>query len=449
MNKKRWALVVLLGLVLFGYIKLFYKTYAVTAVAANADCIVALDVKRITNTILWNMITTPGQWKKISFSSGKKNEVSWKDMVKVPDYVLAFHVKEQPFNTWYLVLQVKDENDFARGLQFYHFKQLDSNRYAGKDYPCSFFKQGDKILVTNDTSENNTDLPLVANELFIQKKYIVDTILEKVIAAKSHVAVYFSANNFLQDATVVSGNFDKTKIELSCALSPKKQFSFTENNCSYSSGSLCTLGFTQPSPSIFNLFSTADKDNISKALNLDIDSLFLQSNKYYHLDLAAIKPRIDSAITYSYDDDFNKVEKRVVNTVQEPAFNFTITGDSVANIFSQWQHSKKLEPTDEGQLFTAMPFVKSYCKIKPATELNITAANYEAAATDKNTIAVFFLNILLGKIPGNLQKYLPDDIIHATANIESMQLKANKEKEQLNITCLFQKKANDLPVISW
>ncbi|MBL0144596.1 MAG: hypothetical protein IPP48_01350 [Chitinophagaceae bacterium] len=34
--------------VTFGYFKLFYKTYNVSAVAKNADAIVALDVKRIT-----------------------------------------------------------------------------------------------------------------------------------------------------------------------------------------------------------------------------------------------------------------------------------------------------------------------------------------------------------------------------------------------------------------
>lgn len=439
---------VLLGLVLFGYIKLFYKTYAVTAVAANADCIVALDVKRITNTILWNMITTPGQWKKISFSSGKKTEVSWKDMVNIPDYVLAFHVKGQPFNTWYMVLQVKDENDFARGLQFYHFKQLDSNRYAGKDYPCSFFKQGDKILVTNDASENNADLPLVANELFIQKKYIAKQTLEKAIDAKSHLAIYLASDNFLEEPAVIAGNFDKNKIEMSCTLQPKKKFIFTENNFNCNSTSLCTFALTQPSNVLFSLLSTSDKSNISKALNQDIDSVFLSSNKNYNLEISDIKTRTDSAISYTYDDDFNKVEKKVVNTVQEPAFNFTITGDSVTGIYNYWQRNNKLEPTDAGQLFTSMPFVKSYCKTS-ATALNIMAANYQPASADRNIQAVLFFKLMLTKIPNDLLRYLPDAMAKAIANLESIEFTTNKGQEHLNIYCVLKKKNNDLPVISW
>ena len=64
MNKKRWALLVLAAILIFGYYKLFYKTYSEKAVAQNADCVVAIDVKRITNTLMWHFITTPSQWKK-------------------------------------------------------------------------------------------------------------------------------------------------------------------------------------------------------------------------------------------------------------------------------------------------------------------------------------------------------------------------------------------------
>src|SRR5437868_1319253 len=115
MSKKKWVLLVILAVLAFGYIKLFYKTYTVQAVAKSADCILVLDVKRITNTIIWQFITTPGQWKASSGSSKSKPGVNWKDMVELPDYVMPFHVKDQPVNTWYLVLTVKDENNFNTG----------------------------------------------------------------------------------------------------------------------------------------------------------------------------------------------------------------------------------------------------------------------------------------------------------------------------------------------
>jgi len=447
MNKKKWALLLSCAVLVFGYIKLFYKTYSVNAVAKNADCIVALDVKRITNTLIWNFITSPGQWKTASIATGSTKEVSWKDMVKIPDYILAFHVNNQPVNTWYAVLVIKDSNDFARGLLQYHFENLNANEYVSKDLGIRFFKQGDKVLLTNIIAGNNNYLAQVADELFIKKSYVSKAVLEKAIDAKSHLAVYIAANNFLQEDAIITGNFDKQSIIINSIFTAAGQYSFTESNFGYASGSLCTLGFTQPSAAVYSLLSDSSKNSISKALGINIDSLFLQSNTYYSLDVAAIKPRVDSAITYTYDDDFNKVEKAVVNNVLEPAYNFNVIGDSITTIYNYFVRNNKLDQTDTGQLFTPMPLVKSYCNIKNEKLLNISAGNYLAQSTDKNINGIFFLNILLSKIPAALLKYLPDGIIKVITNIEWVQLKATKKEKQLVLNCIVQKKDNDLPVI--
>jgi hypothetical protein len=446
MNKTKWALLILSGLLVFGYIKLFYKTYSETAVAKTADCIIALDVKRITNTIIWNFITTPGQWKTPSVSKSGKGEVSWKDMVEIPDYVFAFHVKNQPVNAWHTVLQVKNENDFAKGLQQYHFEKINAGEYVGKENGIRIFKKENKILISNAAAETNYAAQ-VANEIFTQKSYAAKETLTKVIAAKSHLAIYIAPNSFLQQDGMVTANFDNQKIEISSALTPHVQYIFAENNFSFPDSSLCALGFTQPSAAVYALLTDSSKNNISKALSINIDSLFLQSNKYYSLNLAAIQPRIDSAITYEYDDNFNKVQKVVVNNVEEPAFNFTIAGDSVTNIYNYWGRTGTVNQTDTGELFTAMPFVKSYCHLKTQKELNITAANYQNTATDKKSNCILFLNMLFTKIPASLLKYLPGNMQNAIANMELLQLVAQKNNSQVILHCNFYKKKNDLPIV--
>lgn len=450
MNKKKWALLFLFGALVFGYVKLFYKTYNEDTVAKSADCIITLDVKRITTTLIWNFITTPSQWKVGNiFKSGGKKEISWKDMVEIEDYIFAFHVNNQPANVWYVLLKIKNENDFTKGLLQYNFKKLNSNLYLSNNLGIQFLKNGNKILVTNYTTENNSYLALVADEIFIKKSYSSKESLKKTIDANSHLTVYLAANKFLQHDGIITGNFDKNKIEINCSLTQNTLYNFTENNFSYSANSLFTLGFTQPSAAVYGLFSDSSKNKVSKAISINIDSLIRHDNKYYSIELTGIEPRIDSAITYAYDDDFNKVEKVVVNNVLEPAYNFNIAGDSVTNIYNYFLNNKKLEQTDTGQLFTAMPFVKSYCNIKGETLLNITAANYFAQPANKNINCILFLNLLLTKIPASLLKYLPNDLIKATANIESIHLLANKKNEQLIINCLLQKKKNDLPIIKF
>ena len=445
MNKKKWGLVILCGLLIFGYIKLFYKTYSENAIAKSTDSILAIDVKRITNTIIWQYITTPSLWKISSSSTPETDIVSWKDMVEIPDYVLSFHASGQPANAWYCLLHIKDEAIFNKGIQQQHFEKIDSSIYLSKDAAIQFYKNGNEILLTSAAVENNNFIK-IANELFLQKSYIAKTDLAKVIAAKSHVALQLHATNCLQEDAILTANFDADNITINGNIIPTKEFSFTENNFNYNSVSLLSLGFTQPPTSVFALLNDSSKNNISKAININIDSLMLPSNTSYSLDIAGILPRTDSAISYTYDDDFNKVEKVVVNNIEEPAFNFIIKGDKVSSIYNNWIANNKLEKTNAGFLFKPMPFVKSYCSIKKENTLLIAANNYKAKPTDKNMNCIFFMNILLSKIPASLLKYAPTDIGKTISNFEKIEMIAKKDEGKIFIKAIISKKKNDKPI---
>ena len=449
MSKRKWALLVLAGLLIFGYVKLFYKTYSKTVVAKSADCMVVIDVKRIINTVIWNYITTPSQWKIGKLFSKKSDAVSLKDMFVLPDYIFAFHANNQPANVWYSLLTIKDKTDFEKGLRQFQFEKINDHEQISRGYGIRFYIQDDQVLVTTATDADAVYLATVAKELFIQKSYASKASITKAIDAKSHLAVYLAPNGFLQTDAVITANFDKTKIDISGNIVPAKQYAFSESNFRYSSASLFASGFTQPSPAFFELLNEAGKGKISTVLNVNMDSVFKQSNKNYSLDLAAIVQRTDSAITYTYDDEFNKIEKVVVNKIQEPAFNFMITGDSVSTIFKHLQQNKKLEQTAAGNLFTPMPLVKSYCSIKSENQLAITASNYISPTEDKSVNAILFLNLAITKIPANLQKYLPDAVMQAISNLAAAKVSATKNNEQVKLSAVFEKKDNDLPLIKF
>ena len=46
-------------------------------------------------------------------------------------------------------------------------------------------------------------------------------------------------------------------------------------------------------------------------------------------------------------------------------------------------------------------------------------------------------------------KYLPDEVVALTKNMESLELTVNNEKGQIIIHGIFKKKKNDLPIIEW
>ncbi len=440
MNKKRWVLLLLIGGLVFGYIKLFYKKLDLTAVPKSADSIIALDVKRITNTILWNIITTPSQWKISSNKSKKSDEVEWKDIIDIPDFVLLFHIKEQPITTWYTLLKIKNEENFTKGLLQQHFVQQDSSLFLNLALGILLYKKEGKILVTNWATATKRDVAKVVDELFVQKEFIAKETLTKILNANSHVAMHFNANKFFGKDGIVSANFDKGRIEIKGTLTPNNQLDFKENNFTYSANSLLTIGFTQPTASVYGLINDTLKTNISKAMNLNIDSLLLQSNRYYQLDITSILPRIDSAIAYTYDDDFNKVEKVVVNNVEEPAFHFSIVGDSISTIFNNWQLDKKIEQTNNGNLFLPIPFVKSYCAKINDSLLTISSNNYIQRTANKNTKCLLFVHLLVAKAPTSLLKYLPDYLQKAIVNLESLDFVAHKEKASIEVKCVIRRK---------
>lgn len=449
MRKRKWVLLILVILLFVGYIKLFYKTWSEKTVPASADCVVALDVKRITNTLLWNLVTTPSQWKTGKLFSKKSRDTSWRDMFSIPDYILAFHSKNQPANNWYVSLSRKSKEGFEAGLKKFDFEKINGHEFVSRPAGLYLFVQDENILAAKASIEDSNWVRQVARELFTDKKFIARTELEKAVDAKSHLAVYLPANTFLKEAAVVSANFDKEKIRISGTILPASQYVFREENFLYASGSLSSLGFTQPPPALYNLLDQAAKEKISTAINLHMDSVFAQNNTSYSLNLQGIKERTDSAITYSYDDEFNKVENLVVNTIQEPSFIFFINGNGISSVHHYLQQNSKLERTPAGEVFLPMPLVRSYCRKRTDSTLSITAFNYDDPKVDTSIRAVLFFHLAFTKIPKNLLRYLPGALSGNVENLDEFNFAVTRKNEQLHITGMLTKRKNSLSLFKF
>jgi hypothetical protein len=372
-------------------------------------------------------------------------------MVKIPDYVFVFHTAGQPGNAWYSMLEIKNETDFSNGLPLYHFEKGDSlngmQMYFSTQQGLAIIRSGNKVLIGNNAVENKNYLRQVANEMFVQKQFVAREKLFKNIGASSHLSILIEKNHFLKEDVIAKINFDKKSISVDALLIPQKQFVFAENNFTCPAGSLCTSGFTQPSSSAYDLLTVETKTKISKAINFNIDSLLLQRNHYYDLDISAIAPRVDSAISYVYDDNFNQVEKVVVNKVMEPSFKFNIHGDSISNIYNYWNNNGQFEETTRGALFLPIPFVRSYCSKRNDKELSIASAGFQNSTNTSSVNCIFFFKLLITKIPVELLKYLPTDLQRSIANLESAEMTLKKAGENIKLEGRINKKDNDQPIV--
>ncbi|MBL0144597.1 MAG: hypothetical protein IPP48_01355 [Chitinophagaceae bacterium] len=361
---------------------------------------------------------------------------------------MAFHVKNQPNNIWHIKLKLKDGVRPDRVLEHYNFKTLGNNAYYNEVAKLYVILNTNELLLSYLSIENSSYATETATDLFIQKNFIPKETLSKLVNAKSHLSILLLKNIFLPEDAIVKGNFDKEKIDINTTFIPNPAFNFTESDFAFSSNNLLTLQFTQPPNAVYNLLSISAKEKINKALNFSIDSMLLPGNKSYQLHLTNFITRADSAISYTYDDEFNKIEKVVVNNVQEPAYTFTITGDSVNKIYNYWQNTKIIEQTANGNLFTSMPFVKSYCTAN-SNQLAIQPQSATLPILNENFKGILNFRFLLSKMPPNLLKYLPNTISGAISNVDEIKLSAQNSNASVKINCTILKKKNSLSIVKF
>lgn len=446
MKRKQWLLLVMCILLLAGYFKFFYKTWSNHTVSHNADCVVALDVKRITNTMIWDFITSPSRWKSISFFSSKK-ELSWEDMIELPDYVFLFHNKGEPMNIWYTVLQIKDEDDFQNGLKQFHFEKRGVSEYYNNQAGIEMVRNGKQLLVSNAAVSNQIFLQQTAAAIF-SKQFIEKDKLLPLVNKKSHAALQVFSPSFNQYIKAAQINFDKNGLTADADFDLPDTVSWPPGKFNYSDTSMCVIGCTQPQPGMQMLLDSNVRAAVSKAVNFNIDSFFVNTNSSYQLDIEGIHTRIDSAVSYTYDDNFNPVEKKVMNSIEEPAYCFSMIGRSPGNVYRYLYASGKIEPTPEGDLFTPVPFVKSYCRSAAPGTLLITSSNYLPAAKNHSVEAVVFFRVLLTKIPASLMRYLPGAFTKAIGNIDTIQASLTGKNREMLLQINCGKKKNDLPLFN-
>lgn len=425
------------------YFQLFYKTWDNKSVPRDADIIIAIDTRRIINTVIWELITTPSQWKIASSSAASDSTVSWDDMVTLPDYVFIFHPKGFPGHLFYTVLQVKDEKDFGRGLVQYHFTKTAAGYFVSEENGIVLFRHHNNLLL-GTLADSSRYIEQVADELFRQQQFIREDALEGYVKAGNHLTAGFPANSLLSKRSYFNVNFDKNGIHVKADLQPKN-ISLTSQSFSYCDSSLLSMAFSEPGKAMQHILPGEIRTPLSKAVNFNIDSLMLPSNSYYQLDISGIYPRTDSAVTYTYDDNFNPVETKTVNTIEEPAFVFVTKGDSIRNVFNYWLRTEKLEKNGNNYLFTPIPFAKTFCTTA-GNELQLKSAGYKATGRDKTINCLLFIQLLLTKLPASTQRLLPAPVSSLIKNVASAILVVKQDGNQLTLTLDLNKLKKDRPL---
>ena len=440
MHRVRWLMIIIVSTAITGWYFLFYKTYSRQQLPASADMVLAIDVKKNTNNILLWYLQHPSKWGMV-FSKNKGMQGLVKNALNIQDYLYFFHSAGQPATNIYCLLSVKEETAFKQLLTNLDFKEQ-GNSTGGKVYfsektGIGIIKKNKQVLVGNIDLKDLPMLHSVAAEVFIQQQFMANDLLKKITAPANDFTFYIKKAIILKEDALLNGHLQNGQLVIEGNIKPAAGFELTEAPFEVPDSSLLTFAFTQPAPKTYALLTDSFKTKLSRIVNFSIDSLFSTTHKQYLLDMASVKSRTDSALSYSFDDNFNKVEKLVVNQVQEPSFNVTVAGGEPQKLYNYWKQHRLIEENSSGNLFTPFPFVKTYAYVT-TDSLLLTSNNYQAAKNTRQVTCIGNLCIRTDLLPGNAAALLPYFMVPVIQKIRFVNIIAIKENNgvQLKVTVL-------------
>jgi len=322
MKKKLFAFVILLfaGMMYFVF---YHKQNTKIFSPQEADTVILIDTKKLTRQYVYSLIEHPSLW----FESKGKNKIFFrKSGVKIPDFLQIFHLKSSKVSNWYSVFELEDRKTFLLFLKQQKFTDL-GNQVFRKD--LVFIKILGKNLIIGSSSD---DFERINNQLFHSSQ----------------------VNLFDADTLVTNGlgsiilNTKKGSHNLSVELR-HDEIEIRNQSDSY-----------DPSPVISKLLKTdsfleteLDAENIKNFASI-FDETFADSSSINQMKASVHLEEVnDTIITYSYDDNFNEVEKKTFQKIIQPNYiiDFQSLNPEKAKLYF---HNKKW--INAQNQFTAIPF---------------------------------------------------------------------------------------------
>lgn len=358
------ALLITIGSTAFLYWFGYHKVFDQKCIPQNADGIIMVDVKNIRNYYVVSYLKNPSEWQwNRAESKFEKLFNSSGFGLEKPDYFAFFHIENQPLTQWFVCLKIKNEAVFEKAATEAHFTKATLSNgmssYYSKSLALFIIRYSNQILVSN-ISEKQTRIAIkAAEDLFAKKLFLDIKKIEKTIDTKNAASFWVKKNSFLEKDGILNLKLEDREITIDGLLQLKPEFK-KEWQFSQNPNALLSLGFNFETLRAQGFFKQHSAQ-INKMIGFDLDSILVHNPTKTELVLNRIIKKKDSAISYSYDDDFNPIKKVTVSTNREPSFSFTMhTADSK----KVYNYLKTQNAIDNHNIFVNFPLAKTKTSIQ-------------------------------------------------------------------------------------
>ncbi|MCB9202411.1 MAG: hypothetical protein H6604_05125 [Flavobacteriales bacterium] len=319
MNKK-WFVIATIGIFCAFYYFLFYKDYKSGMLPKNTYKVVALDTKNIQNFYLKELLKNPNNWDFSFFEDDdEKDKIEFlKSGIRIPDFIFIYTLKDSKVGEWYAHLQLKNKEKFI------HF--LKQNGFTKNS---DFYEKKETLVLISDDyfsvvlhSKNKEKLKELHHEFLENTAFDVSNYWDKNpeismidLGNKQQTNVYFSSNEILVN---------------------------DENIKSFKSDYL--LDF---------MISKGDYTKVVSQFNVKSYMDSIKWNSIYGT-ISSLEQKVDTVISYEFDDDFNEIEKKTTKKVYFPNYSIEITSNDSESIINNFSSKNWI---DQNNQFTKIPFL--------------------------------------------------------------------------------------------
>jgi hypothetical protein len=444
MKKRNWLLLILLIAVSAVVYLLFYSTYNYQAVPAGADQIVVLNKRKIARTAIFQWITTPDAWStKNWFSKNSSQKTSLMDELSIPDYPILFHQQQQPENLFHILMPLANNTqklqDYLKQDGFHLLKTMGTiYQYFSQTNGLYITVNNQEALVSKGRIDDSIFVSQTAMQLFVQHKFVDNGTQDKWLRTAKHGTVVLNLPGFSE--CMLGIELNKSTISIVGNWKLKAAVRFPETDFGTEKEAILQVGITKPGQEILQQLSGFSAHWLDKLLQLPLaetvpGTCSISANWY------GMATKIDSAISYRYDDNFNQVADTVINKIEEPILQLSVQADSVYRVFDYWQQKQILEPDNNKWLYTATPLVKCYAAKTNSGTIVIQSHNLNSNYTvaSKRT-GVGFLHLQASQLPPGVLRLLPENVREWVPKLNDIDLEILSQTGQLQIKLVITKR---------
>lgn len=407
-------------------------------VPASAEAVLHLNLRQIEQDVVFDAIANPFSYIDISSSKkddDKKDKTSLLDGISIPKNVFLF-TNSSHFNGFFISnkLKIKDKTDFEKFLTQENFtKQTRGEVTILKKGKLFVAMRNDDFIVAFNYKNIQSSLSFFT-DIFNNDSFLDEnaTLLNSIKKSTSD-GVFVTKNNDYVELALNDGEFTingKLNDSFNWFL-PTQTKQYNDSVVAFTSGKLNIKTLQQ--------LTTKQKNKFSKLTSLSLDSIAQKWLGDFSLNIASIEHKTDTIVTYEYDDDFNKVEKKSTQKLVNPNLDFAISG---TRLYDYFVGQNAIQLVESDSLFTTIPLFKLYANRSNKT---ITISSDKEIKLQNSEVDDLKFSLFL-----NIEKYLKNQLdfytIKEDEHIDLLQkMTASISKDnQLSVKIEFKNKSRNV-----